>query len=124
MPRGGLTWAGIGQSSPRARAANPPEPSGFTDPAPRATPRAWIRTGHPTIGDASWLLAKGVPPWAILGRIGDLLGVNEWQEGQLRPFKQVRALMSGDLGHLKAIRLLPFAAAAAKAYLTLTRLIH
>lgn len=35
------------------------------------------------------------------------------------PFKQVRALISGDLGHLRSMPLLPFAAAADRARLTL-----
>lgn len=52
---------------------------------------------------------------------GDLLGVNEWQEGQKRPFKQVRASMSGDQGLLRMMWLLPFAAAANKACLMLKR---
>jgi hypothetical protein len=42
----------------------------------------------------------------------DLLGVNEWQEGQERSSKRVRALMSDDCGHLRTMRLLPFTAAA------------
>ena len=36
----------------------------------------------------------------------DLLGVNEWQQGQCRSSGQARGLMTGDRGHLRAIRLL------------------
>jgi len=48
----------------------------------------------------------------------DLLGVNERQEGQQGSSKQVRALMSGDRGHMRTMRLLPLAAAADEVRMT------
>ena len=44
----------------------------------------------------------------------DPLDANERQEGQWRSSTQVRGLMSDDRGHLRAMRLLPFAAAGTK----------
>jgi hypothetical protein len=41
----------------------------------------------------------------------DLLDANEGQEGQCGSSRQVRTAMAGDRGHLRAMRLLPFAAA-------------
>ena len=41
----------------------------------------------------------------------DLLGVNQWQEGQWRSSAQAGELMPGNNGHWKAMWLLPFAAA-------------
>jgi hypothetical protein len=42
----------------------------------------------------------------------ELLGVNEWQEGQWRSFEQVRMSMPADRADLRTMWLLPFAAAA------------
>jgi hypothetical protein len=42
----------------------------------------------------------------------ELLDANEWQGGQCGSSKQFRKLVSVDRGHLRAMRLLPFAAAA------------
>ena len=41
----------------------------------------------------------------------DHLDANEWQEGQWRSSAQVGGLIPDDGGHLRAMRLLPFAAA-------------
>jgi hypothetical protein len=41
----------------------------------------------------------------------DPLDANERQEGQYGSSMQVRAFMPGDRGHMRAMRLLPFAAA-------------
>jgi hypothetical protein len=77
--------------------------------------------------DSSFWLSPGtVVACRRSGRaIGDstayLLGVNEWQEGQYGSYKQVRALMLDDRGHLRTMWLLPFAAAADKARLTFKR---
>ena len=43
--------------------------------------------------------------------LGDHLDANERQEGQYGSSKQVRAFMPGDRGYMRAMRLLPFAAA-------------
>ena len=43
------------------------------------------------------------------------LDANEWQEGQYGSSWQVRALMAGVRGHLRAMWLLPFGAAVAVA---------
>ena len=44
-----------------------------------------------------------------------------WSEGWCRSSVLVRAMMQCDRGHLRAMRLLPFAAATDKARLTLKR---
>jgi len=44
--------------------------------------------------------------------LADHLDANERQGGQWRPHALVRRLMLGDGGHLRSMRLLPFAAAA------------
>jgi hypothetical protein len=54
-------------------------------------------------------------------KLVDPLGVNERQEGQLRSLRQVSGPMPGDRGHCRVMRLLPFAAAAYEACLTLNR---
>jgi hypothetical protein len=48
-------------------------------------------------------------------RRGKTSSVNQLQEGHQRSFKQVRVSMQVDRGHLRTMRLLPFAAAAAEA---------
>jgi hypothetical protein len=58
------------------------------------------------------LVARVVTLVAAEVQFDDLLGVNEWQEGQCGSSWQVRWLMPGDHGHLRTMRLLPFAATA------------
>jgi len=49
---------------------------------------------------------------STVAELVDPLDANERQRGLCGSSWQVRGLMLGDLGHLRAVRLLPFAAAA------------